>query len=248
MNNSSLIQRARLITQQVEDILRERIHKGIYPPDKRMPSEEHLAEELKVSRASIRTAMATLAAEGYITRRHGDGTYVQSRALEINLHPFSAWDIASQIQESGRIPSQRIIQQTQRPAQEWEASRLGLEDGEEVLDIQRLFFADGKPVALLVTVIRENALAGTIPADVANLSPFDFLEKLLRSKPRDGRIHFYAIPADEITADLLAIEPGQFLLKLDCLVFNMNGGPIIIDTEYYLGQDGFQMHLNLNQS
>jgi GntR family transcriptional regulator len=248
MNNSPLIQRPKPISQQVEDLLRERIQNGTYPPDIRMPSEEHLADELQVSRASIRTAMASLAAEGYIIRRHGDGTYVQPHTLEMNLHPLKAWDIARQIQERGQVPTQQIIRQGLRPAQQWEMIRLRLEDGEEVFSIERVFFADGTPVALISTVVRRNALSASVPEDVVNLPPVDFLGQLLRTSPRDGQIHFSAISAAGEIASRLGIEPGQLLLKMDSLIFDTEGHPIIIDTEYYLGQDGFRMHLNLNKA
>jgi len=245
MDNSSVVIRSKPIAQQVEEILRERIRQGAYTPDQRMPSEDRLAKELQVSRASLRTAMASLAAAGYISRRHGDGTYVRPRVLELNLCSTKAWDIACQIVESGRTPSLQNIEQSKRPAQPEEATRLELDAGEEILVIKRLFYADATPVALITTMLQAKNLT-TVSADIAGVSPIDFLG-YLQPKPHDGQVHFYAISADEETASLLQVEPGHSLLKMDGLIFDASGHPIILEDEIYLGQEGFQLHLDLSQ-
>ena len=61
MTNLNAITRSQPVAQQIEEILRERILQGVYAPEERMPSEERLAKELGVSRASVRTAMTRLA-------------------------------------------------------------------------------------------------------------------------------------------------------------------------------------------
>ena len=64
-----------------------------------MPSEDSLAQELGVSRASVRTAMASLVAKGYVERKQGDGTYPVQRVFEIGLRAEKIWDIMRQIRE-----------------------------------------------------------------------------------------------------------------------------------------------------
>jgi len=64
-----LITRPVPITAQVNEILRQRIREGTYVPGARLPSESELARELDVSRATIRTVLTRLAAEGLILRK-----------------------------------------------------------------------------------------------------------------------------------------------------------------------------------
>jgi len=66
------------LSLQVEQILIERIRSGHYPPDAQLPAEVDLAEEFNVSRATVRSALNTLATLGLIVRRHGAGTFVTS--------------------------------------------------------------------------------------------------------------------------------------------------------------------------
>ena len=63
------------VSNQVDEILLERIREGMYLPGIRMPSESELSDEFGVSRATVRTALAKLAASGIILRKQGDGEH-----------------------------------------------------------------------------------------------------------------------------------------------------------------------------
>jgi len=54
---------------QVAGILRQRIEEGVYPAGMRLNSEDELAVEFDVSRATVRQAMSELATEGLVVRR-----------------------------------------------------------------------------------------------------------------------------------------------------------------------------------
>ncbi|MFV0405862.1 MAG: GntR family transcriptional regulator [Propioniciclava sp.] len=69
---------------QVLRDLRRRIDSGELSQGARLPAENHLAEQYGVSRITIRRALANLAADGYIDRRHGTGTFVSERAEPVH--------------------------------------------------------------------------------------------------------------------------------------------------------------------
>lgn len=60
----------------VRDHLLEAIHRGEYPPGRRIPTEKKLADHLGISRSTIREALASLVQEGVLNRRQGSGTFV----------------------------------------------------------------------------------------------------------------------------------------------------------------------------
>lgn len=66
--------------------IKRRIVEGIYPADSRLPGERELAEELKVSRVTIREAEIALQAMGYIQIRAGSGAYVTAPAARQDGH------------------------------------------------------------------------------------------------------------------------------------------------------------------
>ncbi|MFJ8028859.1 GntR family transcriptional regulator, partial [Streptomyces sp. NPDC096311] len=58
--------------------IREAILKGEFDPGAPLPSEAQLIERYKVSRPTVRNAVAALRAEGLIEVRHGKGSFVRS--------------------------------------------------------------------------------------------------------------------------------------------------------------------------
>ncbi len=65
--------------QQVADSIREQIQRGAMPPGSRLPSEKVLAQQLGVSRPTVREAMIALEITGLVEIRTGSGSYVRSR-------------------------------------------------------------------------------------------------------------------------------------------------------------------------
>lgn len=51
--------------------IRRAIHRGAYLPDDRLPAEREIADQLAVSRESVRDAIKALVEQGYLTRRRG---------------------------------------------------------------------------------------------------------------------------------------------------------------------------------
>ncbi|MDI6797232.1 MAG: GntR family transcriptional regulator [Desulfatibacillaceae bacterium] len=63
-------------TQHAADTLLTRILDGTYPPGASLPGERELAKEIGVTRPTLRENLHRLAAEGWITIRHGKATTV----------------------------------------------------------------------------------------------------------------------------------------------------------------------------
>lgn len=68
----------RLADRVVEKLLALVQARGLQP-GQRLPAERQLADELEVSRTSVREAIQKLVSQGVLTARRGDGTYLQSR-------------------------------------------------------------------------------------------------------------------------------------------------------------------------
>ncbi|MET8131459.1 GntR family transcriptional regulator [Streptomyces sp. NPDC005251] len=72
------IQRPGALYQQVAAAIREAILSGEFEPGAPLPSEAQLIERYKVSRPTVRNAVAALRAEGLIDVQHGKGSFVRS--------------------------------------------------------------------------------------------------------------------------------------------------------------------------
>jgi GntR family transcriptional regulator len=242
-STSQPIVRSRPVAEQVQDLLQQRILQGIYPPEQRMPSEQRLAQELNVSRATIRSALAGLAAAGLVLRKQGDGTYPLPNTLEIAVHIQQTWNIERQILRSGRKPGSQILATGLREASAEEAARLELEDGAQVYAIQRLFLADGQPVMLARHVVRVDGLQTDFPQEAVQGSLLEFMSRFHTRRMSGGQVFFKALLAPPGLAQTLQVSVGSALLLLEASIRDENNRPLLVAWEYYLGQEGFLLPL-----
>lgn len=90
------------VVEQALDHIRRAIEKRALQPGDRLPPERELAQQLRMSRATVRSAIGYLAAMGVLKIRHGVGTYVAEGPPEIGrssfvmmgaLHGFQPWQM-----------------------------------------------------------------------------------------------------------------------------------------------------------
>jgi basic membrane protein A and related proteins len=83
------------ISEHLTDTLIERIRADYYPLDVHFPSESELCKEFKVSRATVRTALAALVAKGLLFKRAGIGSFLVPEARSIlNVPPKIDFKVA----------------------------------------------------------------------------------------------------------------------------------------------------------
>ena len=228
-----LLDRPKLIATKVVEILRERIRTHTYPPGMRLPSEADLSRELGVSRATLRTALAKLAAEGLILRKHGDGTFVNEHVGEVTGTLGGMLNYWQLIESNGLVPSIETVSLSYRPVTANEASALQIAERAEALAVTRLFRADGTPFILATNVIARSHLlsdANPLSADI----PLDqFVRRCC------GRTLAYAVydiratTLDELAAGLLARDPGEPLLQLTTTFYDVENLPLVHGQSYY---------------
>ena len=66
---------ARPLFEQLADALRARILDGSIPPDRKMPTEEQLAEDLDVGRSTVSRVFRMLGDEGLVVFVRGRGSF-----------------------------------------------------------------------------------------------------------------------------------------------------------------------------
>lgn len=233
-----LIERKVPITEQVRAILRQRIQDGEYVAEGRLPSEEQLAREFGVSRATVRTSLTALTAEGLLIRRQGDGTYVNREALtsnpiEVITRIESIWEFTHLIEESGRKASIQVLSCDERLATSYEAQALHLPSEEPVLSLERLFCADGQPVIRSSNVLSRALVCQEIDPLAAQLPIFEYLERYCNQSIAYAVADLSAQVADEITATLLNVPPGTALLQFEEIFFNQHGQPLVFALNLY---------------
>jgi GntR family transcriptional regulator len=136
-----------LYFQLREAVLREIEDRGLEAGD-RLPTEAALQRTYRVSRSTIRQALAEMAAEGLIRTVHGVGTFVAEPKIHHVPLLTSFTELAS---SQGFVPSHRVLISMLVGAPPEVATDLGLETGTACRFLRRLMLADGKEVGLAET-------------------------------------------------------------------------------------------------
>jgi GntR family transcriptional regulator len=220
------------VSDLVFSLLLNRIQQGVYPAGKQLPSENSLATELNVSRSSIRTALAKLEATGYIKRHHGEGTYVRKHLPKEPVSLQLAWDYPKMIEDYGykpRIEAQAI---DIRNASNEEIQTLGLEPNNQVVQLERIFYAENDPLVFSTCIIPTYLYKDLNNLDGAR-EIFGFIKDYcdIDIDFIDSSISAYnGNPAIE---KLLKLEPLSPLLRFEELFYReRDKAPIVIAESY----------------
>jgi GntR family transcriptional regulator, transcriptional repressor for pyruvate dehydrogenase complex len=77
------------LSDRVAAELRRLVVQGVYPPGSKLPSGQELAQQLGVTRLTLREALQQLETGGMVRTRHGSGTYVVDPAETATLQTLS---------------------------------------------------------------------------------------------------------------------------------------------------------------
>ena len=112
---------------QVAGVIRQRINDGEYAIGGKLLSEDELAAEFSVSRATIRQAVGELVVEGLVTRKQGSGTFVQPRNPNVLQQRFRG-SLGDLIRESHRAKTRDMTLTHDERLPEHIAAALRLDD------------------------------------------------------------------------------------------------------------------------
>jgi GntR family transcriptional regulator len=142
------------LADQIYNIIIKEISNGKYPAGALLPSENQLAERYNVSRPTIRAAFARLLERGYVIRQRGVGTYIADRPSIANpLYQFL--DIQERISARGFSPGFKQLKTEIIKADDRLSKTLEVSVGSNILNIQKVFTADGNPIILFINYIPE---------------------------------------------------------------------------------------------
>ncbi|RJP48061.1 MAG: GntR family transcriptional regulator [Anaerolineaceae bacterium] len=239
------ILQSKSIANQVDEILLQRIQDGIYLPGSRIPSESELSDELGVSRATVRTALAKLAANGFILRKQGDGTYINEHVHETSANFGNLWDLTELISGNGYHPSIRFLSMDRRPATEREALVLALEEGDELICLRRLFYADLRAVILANNVIPFSLLREPIGNIDGKLHIRDILDQYFHQKISFVLTDIRSTLMGAEAQEFLSGEAGRAILQLETRFYGKNNKALALGVNIF--DDSF-LHLSLAQA
>lgn len=227
-----LVERSRSIASQATAILAERISTQVYAPGSRLPSESELAGELGVSRASIRSALGRLAAEGMVLRKQGDGTYVNARIENIPARMGGLWNFTRLIENSGYTPRIQLLGQEVEPIGARAMDVLQLAEAEPALSLIRLFYADALPVVFTHTTVPLHVLQVAPEVCDGALPLSDFVQRYHNTPINYAIFDIQAVLPSADVCRMLQCGAAP-LLKLDQVFYDKANQPIVFSEAFF---------------
>ncbi|GAA0987470.1 GntR family transcriptional regulator [Acrocarpospora macrocephala] len=177
---------AEALYRQVAADLRAKINTGELPPGIQLPSESALERlyghlsgsrgDAKLSRNTVRLAIAILQNEGLVEARHGRGTFVRERvtftvlaSAEEGVEVTDRDAFVAAVSVQGRKPEQLGLRMEIRTASPEVAERLRIEEGDTVVVRSMNRLIDGRPWSIQESFYPMDIAAGTLLMSPQNI-------------------------------------------------------------------------------
>ena len=219
--------------QQLGNIIQEEIESGCRPAGQQIPTEKELSEQYNVSRVTVRKALAMVSELGYLERKSGKGTFVAEKKLQRGLSS-GALSFTNMCKMIGAIPGAKTTKIALEDPTPREIELMNLEPNEKVIVLDRIRYADSKPVLLEFNKFPE-FFSFLFSEDLNNLSLYDIL------KINHNIILEHSSKAIDITfattkeAKALEITKGYPLLRIDSVVYDSDNKIVSLCQQLCIG-------------
>lgn len=212
---------------KVKDELIEKIEKGEWPLNSKIPPERELCNILNVSRITVRQALYELELKGYLTRTQGKGTFVTAPKIEqklLNLYGFS-----EEIKKMGYKPSSRIIDFRVAECNPKVALKLDVEPGAEVYILKRVRVANDEPIAIETSYIPCSLCPGLSSEEVVDKGLYNVMREKYGVFPNKAEDSMESVQVSPESASILNISKNTPCLTLERVA---KAGDTIVEYTY----------------
>lgn len=227
-----------LIYQQISTWILQQVNTEVWPEHYQLPAEVDLADQLGVSRGTVRKAIADLTSKGVLVSIHGRGTFVKSKTLE---QPLADTLIAfsEDLIEKGIAFETRVIEQKLITPSEHVASLLAVEN-QVVFYLKRVRSIGGKPIVVLENYVATGLCPGIEMVDFSQERLFQVLENRFQIIIDWGWRTFQARSAPPEVAELLHGSVPEPIMYMEQLAHTKDGKPLEYSNIWFKG-DKFRL-------
>lgn len=213
---------------QAAQVLEEAIEDGRLTRGSKLDSELDLAEQLGISRPTMRAAIKQLVDKGLLIRRRGFGTIVAPTPVQRAVALTSLYD---DLKESGREPQTRVLNFEEILCPPEIAEQLSIGPEAPVLQFDRLRVADSDPIALMHNVVP----VGLLEIEREKLEQTGLYDLFRENgiSPHVATQRVGARKAETREAELLEIELGDPVVTMSRIAYDTSGRPIEYGSHSY---------------
>jgi GntR family transcriptional regulator len=228
---------------QAQQYLRDLINEGTYQPGQKLPSEGEFAEQLGISRPTLREALHNLEMDGVILRRQGVGTFVSpayNKRIESGLEVLESIErIANRMGLKTKMGAVEIQERTPLPR---ERAGLGRETLESVLSVTRIILIDTQPVAFLQDTAPMDVLCKEDLGDDFHGSVLDVLIERGQPALSYSFTKLAAVAASNQLASKLNVPPRSPLMQTEAKLYSFEDKIVDYSVSHFVS-DYFYFHV-----
>ena len=230
----------RALYLQVIDRMKQDIASGVYKEKEKLPSEFELSKSLGVSRATLREALRLLEEDNVIVRRHGVGTFVNSKPVfSSGIEELTS--VSDMIRQAGMEPGVVYLSTSESICSEEDVNRFHCNPDDSVISIERVRTANGEPVVYCI----DKVPSVYMPEDFLGRKESSIFSALEESG--DIRISYAVTFIDptgyhEEASPILECDPETALLVLKQHHYDENDRLVLYSKNYFRA-DKFSFHV-----
>jgi GntR family transcriptional regulator len=222
--------------------LEQRIDTQQYKCGDRLPSEDELCREFKVSRITMREALGRLVESGLLVRRRGSGSYVGPPTIGRTFRSItltgSLEDLFAQVERT-QIRSSSLAERTPPPDV---GEALGLAPGAPATVLRRIRVIGDEPFAFTINYLPVELGRRIREADLYGGPLLQLLERKLRLRFTHAEQTVEARLADEDVAQALGGKFGDAVLYVERRMFAGADHPVELVRSHYRA-DTYRYHI-----
>jgi GntR family transcriptional regulator len=205
---------------------------GRLTPGDRLPAELEIAATLKVSRATLRQALATVEGKGLLHRRRGHhgGNFITQPRFDFQLTGLPGF--TEQMRRSHAAAGAEIIRARTCGPPADARTALRVRRGQMVHEIVRVRSANGEPVALEETYLPAAVFPGLLEMDVTG-SIYRLIEHEFGLRPHTADEVIDPVKASRSQAELLGVRRDDPLLLVTRTSFAEDGTAVEFSHDYF---------------
>jgi GntR family transcriptional regulator len=206
----------------LKNLIIDKIEKGEYPEDSKIPSEQELCDLYNISRPTVRQAITELTNNGYLYKEKGKGTFVAPSKSRIDIKNYSGF--TDSILDS-QVPGERNILSAD------------VMDSGEFKKLEEIFSVSSENFACVKYLTRNGSDVFSLNVSYIPLSYFpSIIEDIKQKKPSYDilRGKYPLIPVktkstleviftDQSDAQHIQVQMGQALIKIENVLYSKSG-------------------------
>jgi GntR family transcriptional regulator len=238
--SAELIERAPILERhrglpvhaQIERWLMNEITSGSIGVGDRLPGERELAAALRVSRMTLRQALAGLERRGVLIRMPGrsGGAFVAQPKIDCDLTGLAGF--TEQMRRAHRRAGAKVLSAHTIDAEGPVATPLRLPTGAPVYELVRIRSADGAALALERSWLPAEPLPGLLRHPLTG-SIYELLATQYGLAPHTAVEYLEPVSADPAEATALGVARGTALMAVERTAFSVAGMPVEFARDLY---------------